>query len=266
MKSRHSRVKVCQWSEKPNKVGIEYALDNIAYKGRFAIGEEITELSISLYKGKLEFIHIRCSKPQYEWDRGYNSFLVHSSMRSQRKSMYTPYDEQKQIQHEELLKFLIGAKKFFEENKLNVKILDDDYNETTIEEIISSFVETNSINFRYDSMNFNELKETVEKQYKNEEIIDDDGQPLTVKDWKETNTNITKKLRANNVKCKSAFYNPNDDRIYIKQTFRNIKIDGLTQITNTCEDVVCWICDGKEEYINGYWDDEYISVESTPLL
>ena len=87
-------------------------------------------------------------------------------------------------------------------------------------------------------MNFNELKETVEKQYKNEEIIGDDGQPLTVKDWKQTNANIRRQLKLKKVKCKTAFYNPNDNRIYIKQTFRNVRIDELIQIANTYEDIM----------------------------
>lgn len=110
-------------------------------------------------------------------------------------------------------------------------------------------------------MNFNELKETVQQQYKNREIIDNGGQPLTVKDWKQTNANIRRQLKLKRVKCKTAFYNPNDNRIYIKQTFRNVRIDGLIQIANTYEDIMsAFFIIYDEKVIKGYWDDEYISI------
>lgn len=138
LKDRYSRVKTSQFSEKATEVGIYYAIDNIAYRGRFAIGEEITKLSVSTYHGKLGGVHIYCSNPKYDWDRGYKSFFVHSSLKP-KESMKYSWEEEKQIEHEELLQFLIGCKKFFEEEGLNPKITDDDMNETTLEELILSF-------------------------------------------------------------------------------------------------------------------------------
>ena len=110
-------------------------------------------------------------------------------------------------------------------------------------------------------MDYNELKETVQKQYKNKEIIGDNGQPVTVKEWKQLNANIRKQLKLNGVKCRTAFYNPNDGKVYIKQTFRTIKVCGLEQIENTYDDILFSILDGNEKHLQGYyWDDEYIAI------
>lgn len=113
-------------------------------------------------------------------------------------------------------------------------------------------------------MDFNELKKNVQKQYRNKEITDEFGLPITVKSWKKTNAKFRDQLRAKGVKLKSVFYNPNDNRIYIKQSFRTVKIDGLPQIQNTYEDIMCFICD--EKHIKGYWDDEYITIHFIQIL
>ena len=134
-KNSYGLVKTSQWSEKNNDAGIFYALDNIDYRGRFALNEEITELSITHYRGKIGAIWIKCSRPQYKWDKGFNSFMVHFRP----KKVTTEYImNREEIDNEELKKFLVGAKKYFEENDLNVKILDE-MEETSIEEIISSY-------------------------------------------------------------------------------------------------------------------------------
>lgn len=109
-------------------------------------------------------------------------------------------------------------------------------------------------------MDFNELKKNVQEQYRKKEIKDELGLPITVKSWKKTNARFRDQLRAKGVKLRSVFYNPNDNRVYIKQTFRNVKVDGLPQIENTYEDVLYFICDGNEKHIKGYWDDEYITI------
>ena len=115
-------------------------------------------------------------------------------------------------------------------------------------------------------MDFNELKKNVQEQYRNKEITDEFGLPITVKSWKKTNAHFRDQLRAKGVKFRSVFYNPNDNRIYIKQTFRNVKVDGLPQIENTYEDVLFFICDGNEKHIKGYWDDEYITIHFIQIL
>lgn len=109
-------------------------------------------------------------------------------------------------------------------------------------------------------MKFDDLKQSVQDQYKRREIKDDLGQTITVKSWKRTNAHFRDQLRAKGVKFRSVFFNPNDNRVYIKQTFRNVKVGGLPQIENTYEDVLCFILDGEEKHLNGYWDDEYISI------
>lgn len=107
---------------------------------------------------------------------------------------------------------------------------------------------------------FDEVKKNVQEQYRNKEIKDEFGFPITVKSWKKTNAHFRDQLRARGVKCRTAFYNPNDNRVYIKQSFRTAKIDGLPQIQNTYEDVMHFILNGEEKHLNGYWDDEYISI------
>ncbi len=135
LRKRYSKVKTSQWSEKNNDLGISYALDTIDYRGKFALGEQITELSITHYRGKIGAIWIKCSKPQYKWDNGFNSFMVHFRP----KKVTTEYlMNREEIDNKELKKFLEGAKKYFEENDLNVKIFDE-MEETSIEEILSSY-------------------------------------------------------------------------------------------------------------------------------
>lgn len=109
-------------------------------------------------------------------------------------------------------------------------------------------------------MDFNELKKNVQEQYRNKEIKDEFGLPITVKSWKRTNAHFRDQLRAMGVKFRSVFYNPNDNKVYIKQSFRTVKIDGLPQIQNTYEDVMHFILNGEEKHIKGYWDDEYITI------
>lgn len=107
---------------------------------------------------------------------------------------------------------------------------------------------------------FDEVKKSVQEQYRNKEIEDEFGLPITVKSWKRTNAHFRTQLRKKGVKFRSVFYNPNDNRVYIKQTFRNVKFDGLVQIENTYEDVLFFVLNGKEKHLKGYWDDEYISI------
>lgn len=103
-------------------------------------------------------------------------------------------------------------------------------------------------------MNFDELKAQAENVAEN------------VADWKQTNVNIRNELKRKGVKCRTAFYNPQDHKAYIKQTFRKMRIEGVEQIANTWEDVLFFVCDGDERQIQGYWDDEYIAIDVHLLL
>lgn len=140
LRKRYSKVKVRQWSNKPTDQGVEAALDSIAYEGKFALDEEITGLTVHTDDGKIRCIWIKCSRPQYTWDRGFNSFMVH--YRPKKRNLLKPLAEREQEEHEYLLNFLKVADKYFKENELNVEVeIFDDFElkEKTIEEIISSF-------------------------------------------------------------------------------------------------------------------------------
>lgn len=136
-KGSYGKVKTHQWSEKPTPVGIEYALDKMAYEGRY-LDEKITELHVIEYRGKIGGIWIQCSKPQYKWDRGFHSFMVY--FRPKKRDLLKSWDEEKEDENQALIKFLEGCEKFFKENDLDVKIFGDDpFTETSIGELISQY-------------------------------------------------------------------------------------------------------------------------------
>ena len=83
---------------------------------------------------------------------------------------------------------------------------------------------------------YEEVKEAVKNQYKNKEWTGYDGEVLTVKDWKQINSNIRDDLKEMGVRCKGAFYNPNNMRVYIKQSSRKVKCCGDILIMNSSDD------------------------------
>ena len=76
-KNTYGKVKTSQFSKKVTDAGIFNALDTIAYRGRFALGEEITELTILTDEGKITSIWVECSNPKYKYVEGFNSFMVY---------------------------------------------------------------------------------------------------------------------------------------------------------------------------------------------
>lgn len=77
---------------------------------------------------------------------------------------------------------------------------------------------------KYENLNiykakYNEIKEAVKEQYKNREHTDCYGNKMTIKDWEEINKNLRDDLKEMEVKNAGCFYNPNNQRVYIKQKF-----------------------------------------------
>ena len=101
---------------------------------------------------------------------------------------------------------------------------------------------------------YQEIKEAIEEQYKSKMWTDHNGNPITLKSWKQTNKELRDELKLLKVKCKGVFYNPNDGKAYIKQTFRTVRIDGLPQRLSSSED---FLTATGEDY---YTDYEYFSV------
>ena len=80
----------------------------------------------------------------------------------------------------------------------------------------------------YDSLDiysagFDEVKKAVRKQYREREWCDCYGREMTVKDWYGINRELKDDLKRMNVRNAGVFYNPNNMRVYIKQTFRKVK-------------------------------------------
>ena len=136
-KGSYGKVKTHQWSEKPNNRGIEYALSKIAYESGHALSEKISEVHVHEIRGKISGIWLCCSRQQYEWDRGFHSFMVY--FRPKKYDFSKSHEESEQEKHDYLVNFLKGCEKFFKENELNVKVFDGDLNETSIGEIISRY-------------------------------------------------------------------------------------------------------------------------------
>ena len=108
---------------------------------------------------------------------------------------------------------------------------------------------------------YDKIRKEIKEQIKTKEISNPfTDEIMTLKDWKEINQKIRKDLKNMNVRCRSVFYNPLDEKIYNKQSFRNVKIDGLTQWTCTMEDFR--LGTGKEPK-GFYLDDEYFTIKSS---
>lgn len=106
---------------------------------------------------------------------------------------------------------------------------------------------------------YSEVYEAVKLQYKNREHTDYKGRTMTVKDWNEINRNIRDDLKRLDVKFKTAFYNPNNMRVYIKQSFRKMtyKYDDGT--------VDEFTVNSSDDYYHATWrdyctDEEYFTV------
>lgn len=111
---------------------------------------------------------------------------------------------------------------------------------------------------------FDEVYQNVRMQCKNGELKNPFGwKKMSLKDWSVVNREFIKQLKDANVKFRTAFYNPNDENVYIKQSFRNVKVDGLVQWTCSYEDVLFLVLGGNEEPLKKYHlDDLYFSVPS----
>ena len=112
---------------------------------------------------------------------------------------------------------------------------------------------------------FDEVYQNVRTQVKNGELKNPFGwKNLCLKDWSEVNREFIKQLKDANVKFRTAFFNPNDEKLYIKQSFRNVKVDGLTQWTCSYEDVLFLVLGGNEAPLQSYHlDDLYFAVPTS---
>lgn len=114
---------------------------------------------------------------------------------------------------------------------------------------------------KYENLNiyeasFEEVKEAVKEQYKNREHEDYLGRLVTVADWKEINKNICSDLKEMGIRFKTAFYNPNNDRVYIKQKFWELTLDdGFKIECNSSSDYE--IKTGRDWY---YTEEDYFTV------
>ena len=92
---------------------------------------------------------------------------------------------------------------------------------------------------------YDKIRKEIKEQIKTKEILNPfTDETMTLKDWKEINQKIRKELKNMNVRCRSVFYNPLNEKIYIKQSFRNVILET-----------------GKEP--KGYLDDEYFTIKSS---
>lgn len=118
----------------------------------------------------------------------------------------------------------------------------------------------------YDELNiydasFDEVYQAVRMQYKNREHEDYQGRKMTLGDFAEINKNICADLKEMGVRFRTAFYNPNNMRVYIKQSFRKsvIKCDDgeIIELTLSSSDDYCSAV-GSDLYYDD--ESEYITV------
>ena len=108
---------------------------------------------------------------------------------------------------------------------------------------------------------YEEIKEQVKTQIKNRELTGTNGEVLTLKSWKAINKEIRAVLKISKVKCAGVFYNPNDNNIYIKQSFRNERVNGMVDRTCSMEDVLWFVLNGNDKQLKGYYfDDKYFAI------
>ena len=110
----------------------------------------------------------------------------------------------------------------------------------------------------FNELNYNEFKQIIRTQIKHREFGN-----MTIKEWEAKNRIIRNRLKDMKVKCRGCFYNPNDCQVYIKQSFRNERIDGLVQWTCSMEDY--FTATGNE--VKGFYlDDEWFAVYYTEFM
>ena len=110
----------------------------------------------------------------------------------------------------------------------------------------------------FNELNYNEFKQIIRTQIKHREFGN-----MTIIEWNAKNREIRNRLKDMNVKCRGCFYNPNDCQVYIKQSFRNERIDGLVQWTCSMEDY--HTATGNE--VKGFYlDDEWFAVYYTEFM
>ena len=137
-RNRFSKVKHSQWSEPTTQQGVQTTIRLVEYRGNIT-NEEITGMDVYLGRdGKIGAIWFEVSDPRYDWDNGYFSFMVH--YRPRKRNWDLSLEERRAEEHEQLLFFLKEALKYFKEEEMNVdvRILDDDLNEITVDEFLSS--------------------------------------------------------------------------------------------------------------------------------
>lgn len=66
---------------------------------------------------------------------------------------------------------------------------------------------------------YDEIKQAIKQEYKHREHTDCYGNKMTIKDWEEINKNLKNDLKEMGVRNAGCFYNPNNQRVYIKQKF-----------------------------------------------
>lgn len=177
-RDHYRKVKESQWRNKCTEQGIESAIRNIRYAGRI-VNDEITEMTVHTrdLNGEeiIDGIWIKCSDPRYDWDDGYFSFMV--TYRPSRINWEQTYEEQKMEAHEELLRFVEVALKYFEEEKwdVNVEVFGDDNEFRGIETLIpqtSTIEETEETATEEEAENVeNETTETETGDEKMTQII-----------------------------------------------------------------------------------------------
>lgn len=136
-RNRHSKVKHSQWSEPTTQQGVQTTIRLVEYRGNIT-NEEITGMDVFLSRdGKIGAIWFEVSDPRYNWDDGYFSFMVYYRPR---KRKVVSFEESRAEESEHLLFFVKEALNYFQTEEMDVKVrvLDDDINEITVDEFLSS--------------------------------------------------------------------------------------------------------------------------------
>lgn len=113
---------------------------------------------------------------------------------------------------------------------------------------------------KYENLNiyeakYNEVKEAVREQYKNREHTDCYGNKMTIKDWEEINKNLRDDLKEMEVKNAGCFYNPNNQRVYIKQKFWITNLHIWEQLTKEQQREEAQIY-GSRKLARKVWNEE----------
>lgn len=114
LKKSYGLVRVSQWSEKSNIIGM---LEQMRHESRI-LGEDITSMNIITDEGNIVCVWFDCSNPEYSWSRGFFKFMVTFRPRTMKERLAIT----KREINDHLSRLMKTANDYFNEEEMKVEV------------------------------------------------------------------------------------------------------------------------------------------------